>query len=84
MHKRWRLVHILNWEAVHGPLPPGHLLHFLDGNRMNTSAENLEMVSRADWLKRHTIHNYPKEIFQVTQLRGAVTRRIKRLEKTHG
>lgn len=84
MHKRWRLVHVMNWEAVHGLVPRGHILHFLDGNRMNTAVENLELVSRADWLKRHTIHNYPKEIVQVTQLRGAVTRRINRLEKSHG
>lgn len=84
MHKRWRLVHVINWEAVHGPVPAGHLLHFLDGNRMNTAVENLELVSRRDWLKRHTIHNYPKEIFQVTQLRGALKRRINRLEKANG
>lgn len=45
-HHRWRAVHILNWEALHGPIPAGHCLKCLDGNRMNTSPNNWKLVSR--------------------------------------
>jgi hypothetical protein len=45
--RRWVLVHRLNWEAVHGPVPRGHALKSLDGNRMNVAAENWIAVPRA-------------------------------------
>lgn len=42
----WKTAHTLNWEAVHGPVPKGHVLKCLDGNRLNTAAENWECVPR--------------------------------------
>lgn len=42
MHKhRW------NWEQVNGPLPKGMALKCLDGDRLNTDAENWIAVPRA-------------------------------------
>jgi hypothetical protein len=43
----WRQTHIVNWEAVNGPIPEGFALKSLDGNRMNTDASNWESVPRA-------------------------------------
>ena len=76
--KRWRGVHIIVWEEVNGPLPKGHAVTFRDGDKKNITYTNLELVSRADLMKRNTIHNYPKEIAQLVQLRGAVQRKINR------
>ena len=45
--RRWKMVHILNWEAVNGPMPDGHALKCRDGNRQNTAADNWELVPRA-------------------------------------
>ena len=45
--RRWRGVHIINWEAVNGPMPDGHALKCLDGNRLNTDARNWELIPRA-------------------------------------
>jgi hypothetical protein len=42
----WRPTHTLRWEAVHGPVPKGHALKCLDGNRLNTAPENWESVPR--------------------------------------
>lgn len=81
LQKRWRGVHIINWEAVNGPLPKGHALVFRDGNKQNTALENLELITRAALMKRNTIHNYPKEIAELVQLRGAITRQINRQER---
>jgi hypothetical protein len=46
LHHRWRAVHLINWEAEHGPLPAGHCLKCLDGNRLNTDPTNWECVPR--------------------------------------
>ena len=44
--QRWRAVHLLNWEAINGPLPDGHALKCLDGDKLNTEAANWELVHR--------------------------------------
>jgi hypothetical protein len=46
LQARWRGVHLLNWEAINGPLPKGHALKCLDGNRLNCDPSNWEAVSR--------------------------------------
>lgn len=43
----WRESHRLKWEAVHGPIPDGHALKCLDGNRQNTDPSNWACVPRA-------------------------------------
>lgn len=80
--QRWRAVHVLNWEAVNGPLPDGHALVFRDRNRMNTAVENLELVTRAELMRRNTYHRYGKDIALAIQARGQLTRQInKRLKE---
>ncbi len=44
---RWRSVHLINWEAVHGPVPKGHCLKCLDGDHGNTDPSNWTPVPRA-------------------------------------
>ena len=46
-HRRWRLIHVLNWEAANGPIPPGHALKCLDCNKVNVDPANWQLVSRA-------------------------------------
>lgn len=79
--KRWRAVHILLWESINGPLPNGYAVVFKDGNKENIVIENLEMISRADLMRRNTYHNYPKEVAQLVQLRGALSRQINKRER---
>lgn len=45
--KRWRGVHRINYEATHGPVPPGHRLKCLDGNKANTAAGNWKAIPYA-------------------------------------
>lgn len=78
LQKRWRGVHIIVWEEVNGPLPKGHSVTFKDGDKQNVAIENLELVTRAALMKRNTIHNYPKEIALLVQLRAALQRKINR------
>ena len=47
LRSRWRAVHLIEWEAAHGPVPEGHCLKCLDGNRRNTDPANWSAVPRA-------------------------------------
>jgi len=47
LQRRWRAVHILRWEAEHGPVPQGHALKSLDGDRLNTAPANWVAIPRA-------------------------------------
>jgi hypothetical protein len=61
---RWRFKHLLVWEAHHGPVPRGHAVIFLDGNRSNVTIENLELISRREllYLNRNGFADVPGDI----------------------
>lgn len=46
LQSRWRAIHLINWEAVNGPLPKGMCLKCLDGNRTNCDPANWKAISR--------------------------------------
>lgn len=78
--KRWRAVHLLVWEAANGPLPPSHAIAFKNGNRHDRRLDNLECITRADNMRRNTIHNLPKPLVETIHALGQLNRRIR--EKT--
>ncbi len=80
--RNWRPTHVLLWEKKRGPLPAGFALRFKNGDRTDIRLGNLELISRADLMRRNTIHvQYPKELVQLIHLRGAVLRQIRRKRK---
>lgn len=79
----WRGIHRLNWIAVHGPIPKTHFLRFRDGDRLNSLVENLELVTRAEHLRRNYHDRYPLELKRMVQLRGALQRQINKREGRH-
>lgn len=73
----WYPQHYLTWEAVHGAVPVDHVLTFKDGNVENTAVENLELIAKADWIKRYIPeHTLPPEVAEIIRLKGALTRAI--------
>lgn len=46
-HRRYVLKHRWEWERANGPIPAGHALKCLDGNKQNTDPSNWECVPRA-------------------------------------
>lgn len=74
-------VHHIVWKEAGHEIPPGHNLVFKDGNRRNFDLDNLELVSRAENMRRNSLHRYPKEIALAIQLRGALNRRINNAAK---
>lgn len=47
LQSRWRAVHLIRWEGVNGPIPEGHCLKCLDGDKQNTDPSNWIAVPRA-------------------------------------
>lgn len=76
----WRPVHAMVWIEAHGPVPPGHVVVFRPGKKTVVAEEitldRLELLSRRELMARNSVHNLPKELVQVVQLRGALNRKI--------
>lgn len=83
--KRWRGVHELVWVEQNGPVPAGHIVVFKPGMRTADAdlitADKVECISFAENMRRNTLHRYPKEIAHAIQMRGALNRRIRNVEK---
>lgn len=74
--KRWQAVHVLLWESHHGPVPRGHIVVFRNGDRSDIRLDNLELISRAENMRRNSVHRLPKELAELCQLKGALQRCI--------
>lgn len=46
LQQRWRAVHLIRWEEANGPIPEGHALKCLDGNKANTDPSNWKCIPR--------------------------------------
>lgn len=83
----WKGVHRLVWIQAHGPIPPGHRVAFKPGRRTTVEADitvdALELVTPAEMMRRNTLHNLPKELKEVVQLRGRVVRAINKRAKAN-
>lgn len=52
------------WEQAHGPIPAGHVLVFLDGDKTNCSLDNLTVLPRgihARMCQRHLYSDDPEK-----------------------
>ncbi len=75
--RAWRAFHMILWEDAHGPLPKGHCLRFKDGDSLNIELDNIELITRAENMRRNTIHNLPKPLVNTIMALGALKRRIR-------
>lgn len=83
---RWMPVHRLVWEAANGPVPAGHIAVFKSGkhttDEARITADVVEVITRAENMRRNSYHNnYPKEVAQLIQLKGALNRKINNRSK---
>lgn len=80
---KWMPLHRYLWQQENGQIPKGHNIAFKDGNTLNCTLDNLELISNYELMQRNSIHNYPDEIRLAAQLRGVLNRKINQLEKEH-
>ncbi|MEN8720087.1 MAG: HNH endonuclease signature motif containing protein [Oceanococcaceae bacterium] len=83
--RRWTAVHRLVWEAAHGPIPEGHIVVFKRGQATTIEADitldRIELISRAENMRRNTIHNYPEPLKRAIRAKAGLVRRINRIQK---
>lgn len=51
--------HVVEWERLNGPKPPGHDLHHLCENRRCANPEHLELLDRTEHVQRHAKLTWP-------------------------
>jgi hypothetical protein len=73
----WRMLHLILWEDVHGPISNGWCLRFKDGDRLNVEIDNLKLITRADNMRHNSIHNLPAPLRNTIQVLGQLNRRIR-------
>lgn len=73
----WRPLHRILWEDAHGPVPPGHIVAFKNGDKLDCELPNLELLTHADNMRRNTIHRYPMALKQSIRLVGKLNRSIR-------
>lgn len=74
---KWEMLHVHNWKKKHGPIPKGFIVAFKTADTMNCSPGNLMLITRAENMKRNTIHRYPMELKQTMRMIGRLSRKIK-------
>lgn len=74
---KWVLTHRLIWEQVNGPIPPKHMVRFIDGNTMNLDISNLECIPMSENAVRNTIHRFPDELKSLIKLKSKLNKKIK-------
>ena len=83
--KRWRGVHELVWVEANGPVPAKHIVVFKPGMRTieldEITLDRVECITMAENMARNTVHNLPKPLAELVQLRGALLRKIHAAEK---
>lgn len=52
---RFKHKHLVMWEQANGPVPPGHVVTFIDGNKLNCVLGNMECISRSELARRNKL-----------------------------
>lgn len=76
--RNWERVHVRLWITHRGPIPPSHCVCFINSDKTDIRIENLELITRAERMRRNSYHTRYPELASVIQLRGVLTRLINR------
>ena len=75
-------VHWIVWREAGREIPKGMALVFRDGDKSNITLDNLELVTRAELMRRNSCHNHGPEIAELVRLRAIITRQINKRSQT--
>ncbi len=76
VRRNWRHAHVMLWETLHGPVPAGYAVAFVNGDKTDIRIENLHLVCRAEIMRQNTIHNLPEPLKEIIHIRAGLVRRI--------
>jgi hypothetical protein len=78
---KWYPLHQYKWEKKYGKVPKGYCLWFKDGNSLKPYLNNLELITRAEDMRRNTIHRYPMEVKKAIRINSKLKKKIREHEK---
>lgn len=78
---KFELLHRFIWIQHNGPIPPGHIVAFKNGNTSDFRLENLELITREQNMLRNTRHNYPPDLQQAIMALNKLKNTIKEYGK---
>lgn len=69
------------WQYKHHvaygePVPTGHKVIFLDGNKYNFERDNLQLISNAELMQKNTMHRYPPELVRLLKTLNKLKKRV--------
>lgn len=74
---KWELLHREVWKRENGAYPPDNcVIVFKDGNKENCDINNLEMLTRQEFMLRNSMHRFPEELRKVIHLQSVIRRKI--------
>lgn len=76
-----QLHHLVWLEQTGQKVPKGHALIFKDGNKRNFEIDNLELLTRADLMRRNSVHTLPPDIKAQCMVLGGFNRKLRRIER---
>lgn len=65
---KYKLKHRHVWEQTNGSIPRDSIIVFKDGNKLNCTIDNLEMITKAENMMRNTMRRFPVELQQSIKL----------------
>lgn len=79
--RRWPFEHRLVWEAANGPIPPGHIIHHVNGLKTDNRLDNLALTTQSEHAR--TLHGQrTKEHYrQIGLANRGITHSAERREK---
>jgi len=74
--KGFKTKHQYIYEQHYGSIPKNHIVIFKDNNKYNFDINNLELITRADNMKRNSVWNMPEELLEVVTLKKTLMKII--------
>ena len=77
----WIPYHVKIYQDAYGPIPKNHIIVFKDFNSLNVKLDNLLCISRAENMKRNSLHRLDPEIKQTIKVLTKLKKTIKNGKK---
>lgn len=77
----YKLLHRVVWEENNGPIPEKMIIAFKNGNSLDCTLANLELITKEDNMRRNSIYRYPPDLVGAIRTNAGLKRRIRKLEE---
>ena len=73
----WVHESVVIYEAAHGKIPKNMVVRHINGDTLDNSIENLELITKTENMARNTIHQYPEELQSTIRALGKLNKTLR-------